>query len=121
MATSPIVHPAAPVAAPVAVPSVAAASPTDANLFAVATTMAGAAAIVPSAVATPALAGIGALAAAPLVGLLGARAFKRSSQISMNLTLDEIGEDIQTALSRFDTEQTGEGWKGAEPSPDSYF
>jgi len=104
---------AAPVAAPVAAPSVAAASPTDANLFAVATTMAGAAAIVPSAVATPALAGIGALAAAPLVGLLGARAFKRSSQISMNLTLDEIGEDIQTALSRFDTEQTGEGWAGS--------
>jgi hypothetical protein len=77
--------------------------------------MAGAAAITPSSLGVaPALVslgaassvGIGALAAVPMLGLLGQRAFakSRSSQISM-----EIQEPLSAEVD-FSWEQTGLGW-----------
>merc|ERR1712151_1140003 len=79
----------------VAVPPINFASPTDASFFAVATAMAGAAAIAPSSLGvSPALAGLGAassvgmgaLAAVPMLGLLAQRAFSSKEVPSSSST-----------------------------------
>merc|ERR1712151_1034607 len=79
----------------VTVPPINFASPTDATFFAVATAMAGAAAIAPSSLGvSPALAGLGAassvgmgaLAAVPMLGLLAQRAFSSKEVPSSSST-----------------------------------